>query len=264
LCPALKTTPAFAQQADVKTLLDRAKSLAEEQRLDEASKIYTEVLQKEPNNPLALYQMGWISNEKHQFEDAVKYFKQLDTSSQGTHKIYGELGFAYRKLGQADEAQKAYEKACKAKEDYAPAWLGLGDVLFVLKKDYVGAAKAYEKGLLLAPNNAIASYRLGWCLNDSGEPAKALPFLQIAVRQEPKYQAAFVEIAFCQLKLGKSKEALEASRRALALEKNSVLGNYYAGLAYVRLNQKDKAQEQVVILKKLSPERAQKLEAAMK
>ena len=258
------TVPAFAEETNFKSTLERAKILVEDQRLDEAVKLYTEVLEKQPAHPLALFQMGWISNEKHQFEQAIKYLKPLENTPGCNHKVWNELAFAYRRLGRGDEARKAYESACKSKDDYAPAWLGLGEVLFQLKKDYPAAAQAYEKGLALAPNNAVASYRLGWCLNDAGQSERALPHLIKAVQLEPKYQAAYTDLAFCQLKLSKPKEALDACQKALKLDKNSVLAHYYAGLAYLRLEQKDKLKDHLEALRKLSPERAKKLEAATK
>ena len=258
------TGAVWAEEGDAKALLEKAKTLADEQRLDEAAQLCTEVLQKEPGNPGALFQMGWICNERHQYEESIKYLQQLGGRAENAHEVWCELGFAYRKLVRVEEAKRAYEKACQAKDDYPRAWLGLADVLYVLKKDYIGASRAYEKALSLSPRNAIASYRLGWCLNDDGRPAKALPFLQQAVRLEPKYQAALVELSFCWLKLGKPKDALECSHKALLLEKNSVLAHYYAGQAYARLKQTSKAHEEIRILKKLSPERAKKLETFLK
>jgi tetratricopeptide (TPR) repeat protein len=251
--------PVFADNSSSLERLKQAQMAIEDQRIDEAFSIYEKIVADEPSNRVALFQLGWISNERQQFEKALGYFKKVEPDKNDGQKIMCEMGYAYRRLSRFDEAIAAYRKATEFRSDYLPAWQGLGELLFVHSKNYPAAEKAYQRLVELNPNSALACYRLGWCLNDSGHPDKAITLLQQATRVEPKYKAAWVELAFCEMKLSRFKEAHASSLKALSLDESSILARDYAARACHRLGKKDEAQTHYQKLLKLSPERAAKL-----
>ncbi len=259
LCLGLYNVYAAADPSTIHDRLKQAQAAIEDQRVDEGFAIYEKVLAEEPTNRLALFQLGWICNERQQFDKALAFFKRLEPDKSDGQKILCEMGYAYRRLSRFDEAIVAYRKATEFRSDYLPAWQGLGELLFVHSKNYPEAEKAYERLVELNPNSALACYRFGWCLNDSGHPEKSITLLQQATRVEPKYKAAWVELAYCQLKLSRFKEAHSASLKALSLDESSVLAHDYAARACHRLGKNEEAQSHYQKLLKLSPERAAKL-----
>ncbi len=87
--------------------------------LDDAMKVYGQILKADPNNRLALTSMGFVSRELGHDQEAEKYFRQLAT--------------AYPKL-------------------YAPR-LALGD-MYASRHDFAHAEASYREAHKLAPNNS--------------------------------------------------------------------------------------------------------------
>jgi tetratricopeptide (TPR) repeat protein len=79
------------------------------------------------------------------------------------------------------------------------------------------AELAYRQIVALAPNDALALYRLGRFLAERGDHAEARRLLERSVAIEPGGDNAWRRLARCLVQLGERAAALEACRRLLAL-----------------------------------------------
>jgi outer membrane protein OmpA-like peptidoglycan-associated protein len=69
------------------------------------------------------------------------------------------LGNLYEAAGQLDDAKERYHRALAAKQDFAPALFGLGDIALV-EGQYPQAIGFYERGLALEPADPASTCRL--------------------------------------------------------------------------------------------------------
>jgi tetratricopeptide (TPR) repeat protein len=69
--------PNWAQgRSEVAKLLDAGYSLLEQGKIDQAQKVYTEILKKSPGQPLALNNLAAIMVKQGKYDQALDYLKQ--------------------------------------------------------------------------------------------------------------------------------------------------------------------------------------------
>lgn len=261
---SLQTTPLAQTTPTLEQMLKGAENLVKERRLDEAVQSYKSIFGKHPKSALALYQIGWIYNEQNKYDTAARWLKQAADLNPNDPSVQVELAFALYKLKNIEGSAAAYQKASQLKPDLVSAWVGLGDLLFELKKDYKAAAEAYAKATSLGVEEAPVHYRLGWCYNELKRFKEAEPSLKKAVQLEDKAAAAWLEWGYSLLRTQRPEEAVQALTRATVLEPKQPLGHLYLGRAFIQMGQKDKAQAQVQRLKALDPTAAQQLQQEVK
>jgi adenylate cyclase len=77
----------------------------------------------------------------------------------------------------------------------------------------------YEKAVTLDPNNSVAYAQLGTTLRFSGDPEAAIPYIEKAIRlnpRDPNIGNRYRDLAVCQLLLGRVDEAVALLREARA------------------------------------------------
>jgi len=184
----------------------------------------------------------------------------------GTGCLLFELGFANRKLGEAqqnsrlyNEAIGNYREAIRLKPGYGLAYTGLGDVYYSDLKQYSEAIAAYEQSIRISPNNVRVRYNLGWAYNDQERYAEAATHLGVAVQLKPEAYDAHSELGFAYYKLGRLPAAVETLRTAIRLKGDYATAHYYMGLVHIAQKNKQGAQAEYVILQRLDHDLAQKL-----
>lgn len=125
------------------TLLDVALQFHKEGKIEEAVKAYNAVLQIEPANKFALYNIGVIKQGQNDLVVAIDYYtKALDSDSQFQPARYNR-GLAYRDSQQSDLAVADLQAVVKADPKNASAMYNLGNLL-------VSIGRTDEGGQLLA------------------------------------------------------------------------------------------------------------------
>ncbi|MDB9750198.1 tetratricopeptide repeat protein, partial [Planktomarina temperata] len=169
-----------------------AKKKAKEGSLEEAKRIYQDVLTKFPKNKRAsdgiktlagrpvgksskvqeppqdqlqslinLYSQGQLQQA---LEQATVLLRQFPSSS----VLYNICGAVYKELGQFDASVEAYSRALTIKPDYADAYYNMGIALHEQGK-LEEAIEAYNKALAIKPDYAEAHNNMGNALQDKGE-----------------------------------------------------------------------------------------------
>lgn len=257
--------PLGAQSGErtVQQMLDSGAKLIAEKNLDQALAEYRSALQLEPNSLTALYNVGWIYNEQNKFDTAARFLKEATEKHADDYRLQTELGFALYKLGNADAALAAYEKATHLNAQSANGWLGLADVLYELKKDSARAAPAYARAVENGAKGVTPLYRLGWCYNDQNQFKEAVEALQKAAAVNSEQPAVWLELGYSQLKLKRFEAAVTSLNRSIALDKKQKLAHLYLGRAYLGLGQKDKVRSVVQTLRGIDADAAGELQAEL-
>jgi tetratricopeptide (TPR) repeat protein len=157
------------------------------------------------------------------------------------------------------EAIDAYKLAIRLDASYAPAYGGLGDVLFNSGKAEQ-ALVAYKEQVRLAPNDAQAQYDLGYFYNVMGRHGEAFAPLVKATSLDPTFAEAFYGIGYAYLRGADFEKSISFLKSAIRLKLDYGDAYYGLGQAYSRLGKADLANEQVKKLNAIDPKLARKLE----
>jgi len=144
---------------------------------------YREVLKLDPRRSGIHYRLGRAllaraqqTNSAEDATEALKEFqKELEIDSSNANAAY-EIGEAYRKAGQLDEAQKFFELALKYYPDFEEAHLALAAALIAVRKPEQ-ALPHLQKATALEADDEVAWYRLAQVqkvLRNEAEQQKAL------------------------------------------------------------------------------------------
>ncbi|MGF2411645.1 MAG: tetratricopeptide repeat protein [Ferruginibacter sp.] len=264
---------------------------------DSAISSYNRCVQLKPYYANVYKQLGNIAYEKSEYEKAITYFKKhieqakneitdylfwyrkgftenalkdytaaqaslLKSLNIKTDYIntYLELGFAYTKLKQDDDAINYFKKAIDIDPKSHIPYNGIAEVYRDNKKNMTEAIAWYQKSLTINPNERKANYGLGYCSNSLGKYTEAITYLKKAIEYEATYTAAFVELGYSYYKTKRYPDALNNFAKALSQNPKNENARYYSGLVYIIQKDRINAQRMVDELKNLNSKNATSLQ----
>jgi cytochrome c-type biogenesis protein CcmH/NrfG len=109
-------------------------------------------LEKNPNDPDLLAQIGKVYLVAHQFESATKYYERA-VKIKSDPRTLTTLGGAYHLAGADDRALGAWKRALQADPTYADALFNYGLIKWKSESDPNAAIAAWNKLLQTNPNH---------------------------------------------------------------------------------------------------------------
>lgn len=249
------------------------------QRMDAAEKDYRKALQLKADYTQANKQLGNIAYSrkdyagalrefaivvaanKHQNDANVWYFKgtsELELARYADAKMslrratdlnpdnwlpWLQLGLAERRSGNFDAAVTHYQRAATLDPKEATPYTALGH----LYREDLGkcpeAMQSYQRALQLKGADHNTRYGAGWCLNDAGKFADALPYLQQAVIEAPDKLNYQVEWAYSEHKLGKLSAAQDRLLGVLRRDPRYSLARNNLAMVYIDAGNRDEAKK---------------------
>ena len=156
-------------------------------RLPEAEALYQQILQADPNQPVALHLLGLIAHQVGNNEIAVELITKALAINPDYAEAHNNLGLALQGLGKLDEAVASYHKVLAIQPDFAEVHYNLGNALQDLGK-LDEAVASYHKALAIKPDFAEAHGNLGITLKDLGRRDEALASYRRALDIDPGLQ----------------------------------------------------------------------------
>ena len=98
-------------KTNVQNIIETAFELHKQGKLDEAQKLYLQILNKNPNDLNALNLLGMLKTQKKDFESAIYYLEKACKLTEDYFDIFFNLALAYKNNGQIEKAIQNYEKA---------------------------------------------------------------------------------------------------------------------------------------------------------
>jgi predicted TPR repeat methyltransferase len=135
--------------------LDKAIALHRAGRLDEARRIYDQILGAEPGNASVWHFLGVLEHQKGNSDQGVANISRALELDPRYADACNNLGNIYRETNQYDAALAAYERAIAIAPRHADAWNNLG-VMRSGRGDYVAAEQAYVRAVELDPMHVAA------------------------------------------------------------------------------------------------------------
>ena len=234
-------------------------------RLQIAEQIYQQILQVDPNQPVAYQLLGVIAQQEHRRGEAIACFRRAIELAPDYAEAYGNLGATYTDLGKLDDAVECYHRAIEINPDYHQAHNNLGLALkgqgkfdqamasfrraLEIKPDYVSALsnlgnalkdqgnseaaiERFEQALKLNPLFVEAHNNLGNVYSDMGELDLAFECYQKALKLRPEISETHSNIGNIFKKKGDLEKAIAYYRRALELKPNYAIAHNNLGVAY--------------------------------
>ncbi len=129
---------------------------------DKAVEAASRLIELDPNNAEAQFNLGYMLIKQKDFAEAANVFKKVIEIDPGMEYAYLQLGYCHTQLKQYQNAVKVYEKLVEILPDHADAWMGIGTSNMQLKK-WDPAVEPLKKVIELKPDNGYAYYNLGIC-----------------------------------------------------------------------------------------------------
>jgi tetratricopeptide (TPR) repeat protein len=179
-----------AQTPAVKEDLAKAQSLAQQGKTEEASKIYTGLMEKYPDNREVV--QGWIiANMKRTPTGEEEMIGQLE----GLEKLYPKntailffKAYVQGEYKHYDESLATIEKLTAMQPDSATNWSFKGQLLASVEK-YEEAISSYSRAIQLNPNQAEYIYNRGCAYCLKGDKVNALSDLKKAISLNPEIKS---------------------------------------------------------------------------
>jgi predicted O-linked N-acetylglucosamine transferase (SPINDLY family) len=219
-------------------------------RLEEAEKIYRQILAQKPDHAGSLHYLGFMANQRGRNDLAAQLIRRaiaIDPDYANAHynlgnalkaggkpaeaaeayrqaircnpdfpEAYNNLGSLMHDAGKVDEAIALYRKALAVKPDHANAHCNLGNAL--REKKLIGEAiAAYRNAIAINPDLVEAHSNLGDLLADKGQVAQGIAACQRAIAIRPDFASAYNNLGNILRANGRLDEALTAYRHAIAL-----------------------------------------------
>ncbi len=158
------------------------------------------------------------------YDNLKDYPKALDNADKASGMDatstmpYELMAFVYNEMGQQDKVVESYEKALVVDPTKKDILFNLGR-LYEQRKDLPHAMEKYDQLIALDPAFHNAAYDVGVMLQDNGDPAKALTYLEKAKTASPDNDDVLLAIAQSQLKLQNYAGAAETFQEFLKITK---------------------------------------------
>lgn len=158
---------------------------------DEAYSHFQAAAEINPSDPMSHSNLGAYLQEHGKLREAMaEYDRTIGLTSDAglLAATYANLGTAYRKLGEDDEARDSYDQALRLNPNQSNAYLGLGQLL-EKQNQLDEAIHNYSKAVKLRPTDT-GFLLLGHALEIAGRRPEALSAYQSALNVSPEMPEA--------------------------------------------------------------------------
>jgi protein O-GlcNAc transferase len=233
--------------ARAEDLMSKAQGYENEQRWSEAFSAYTEILKHDPNNAVARYRLGAVSEKLGATDSAVRSYQEalrlnpnMPEARTALEGYYTNQGVAQRRSNQLDAAVQSFQQALTYNASSANAHFELGQTLE--QQDRIGEAiPEYQEAIKLDPDKSAAHIRLAKAYAAQGQQDNAIKEYQEVLRLNPQDPMAHYGLGVAYNELGKKDEAIASLQQAVRF--------------YLIAGQRDKAQPAYDLQKKLMAEK---------
>lgn len=213
----------------------------------ESTESLPETRSEEPDstNPLNLarakYKTGFSLLQQGKLQEAKEALQSSIQLNPTFTKAHEALGIVFLQEFDTANAEKEFTSALRLNPKSVDTRVNLGTVL-VKEKKYSEAMWEMLKVLGSNPKYVPAIGALSFILDQLGDSAAAVVYLQAAIRSVPGNADLYVFLGSHEYKAGKYQEAIESFRKAVELDPRSDPAHYGLGLALLKKDPRNGAE----------------------
>ncbi len=162
----------------------RADAALKEGRAQEATELYGELLQKEPDNGLIHYYLGYAFGQTGDHDKEIEHYERAADLGYGDATFYFNLGMALAETGHLERGAHFLQRSVDLAPESVDNVQGLGLVLESLGRNDQAMA-AFEKAVTLDPKGVEARFCLARTSLRAGDAQKAREQLKAVLRIAP-------------------------------------------------------------------------------
>lgn len=233
----IPTTPGQLTPDEVGPLFVHALFLGEQERHNEAVKLFDLILDAAPNDADAWYAKGLTLHEGRRHEEAVESLdRAIALRPDHAEAWYTKGTILGRSLGRYPEAIGCFDKALKINPMYYEAWNNKGGALMDGLSRNEDAIECFDEAIRINAEDDGAWYNKALALALSGRHEDALPCFEKALDIRPDFAKGWLNQGVALDFLGESTKAMDCYEKALEIDSgNAEIWNSKAKLL-VRLN----------------------------
>lgn len=258
------------QETYIKQLVDLALQYHQANQLTQASHLYQQVLQIQPDHAESLHWLGMIAFQTGQHKTGIEllhraikynphdaiYYTHLAkilaaenrlSEAIGYHQkalqikpqdagILNDLGICFHELEQWEMAVQCFQQSVDIETNNAKVHNNLANTLVKLDK-IDEAIIHYQTAITLMPSLAGAYAGLGDALYHLGQIDKSIESCQQAIQLEPSLPNGYQNLGIALARKGQLKEALNVYEQALTLNFNAAMTHFNKAVAFLSLGQ---------------------------
>ena len=209
-------------EINIKHAFNLAIQYHQKNNLNEAKKIYLQILKINPNHVNAHNNLGAAYKQLGEIEKAKSCFEKVIQLNPNDVDGHNNLGLLLFELKEIQKAKSFFEKTIQLNSNYVEAHNNLGTIFNELK-EFQKAKDCYERAIQLNPNYAMALYNLGVIFKQFGLSQKAVGYFEKAIEINPNYAAAYNGLGIIFEELGNNvKKAKSCFEKAIKINPNYV------------------------------------------
>jgi tetratricopeptide (TPR) repeat protein len=232
------------------TLYLMARVYSEQTRVVDALDLLARAHKLAPENTDIIFLMARVSMSQNYFEDAIPLLESGLKIAPKRADLHAALGESYFMSGKAEKAIDEFKVLIEL-DPSARSYVFMG-----LSYRHLGrfdeAKKYFQQGLKLDPHNAACLFNMGYIEGRQGNQAAAEQFFQAALRSNPDFSEALLELATLRIADKKFEEAATLLRRYVKVSREPASGYYKLAMAERSLHQMEAAQRDLSVFQTLS------------
>ena len=185
---------------NINNLLEKGIFLHKKNSLDEAKKIYKEIIEIEKENFQAMHLLGIIFFQQKDYDQGIQFIEKSLQINNKNYSALNNLGNIFLELKKYPEAIEKYKKALNLNKNYTAAIYNLGNVYKATSK-YKIALEYYYKAIISDPKFFDAYYDYAELLERTGRTEDALICYSKLLELSPGYPYLLGSIARSKLSI---------------------------------------------------------------
>ena len=191
--------------------------LLEQGELDKAEALLIRTLSAYPRQLDALANLGTLRLKQRQPGAAREAFRQVLAAQPDDAFAQNGLGSALFAANDLPGALAAFRAAVRLEPDHPEYRLNLGSVL-AAAGEYREAIRELETARIALPESTALANSLGILYVETAEPAKGEQEFRRAIRQAPREESGYLNLAMLLDRLGRKADAIDVLRQLLAAQ----------------------------------------------
>ncbi len=224
------------------------------ERPEEAAVALDNAAKLAPNDVDILYHRG----HAHLLVSKLSYERMLHADPE-SWRVRQVLAQADAEADRDADAVSEFQAAIKAAPQQPGLHEELGTEFWKLNKIEEAEAE-FNRELAIDPHSLLATYKLGSLLVEGAKPEEGKPLIEAALREDPNLKEAYYYLGRAHMQLGNESEALEALKKAVAINSNSeILAQawYQLAIVYRRIHRMAEAQQALATFQKLKDQESE-------